>query len=73
MPKEPEYYRDNLARITEAFPDKEVLTVSDIAKWWGVSSRVVSQELHLYKGEYISKASLARKMAVMHEGQKRKK
>ena len=27
MPKEPEYYRDNLARVTEAFPDKEVLTV----------------------------------------------
>ena len=71
MPKEPEYYRDNLARVTEAFPDKEILTLSDVSKWWGVSSRIVSRELHLYKGQYISKASLARMMAIMHEEQKK--
>ena len=66
MSRESEYYRDNLARVQEAFPDKEVLTVTDIAKWWGVKGVTVSKHLQLYKGEYITKATLARKMAVLH-------
>jgi len=70
MSRETKYYRDNLARIMEAFPEKEVLTLTDISKWWGVSSRVVSRELHLYRGQYISKATLARKMSTLHDEQK---
>lgn len=66
MPRETEYYRDNLARVLEAFPDKEALNITDIARWWGVPSRVVTQKLGIHKGDYISKATLARKMAVLH-------
>ncbi len=71
MSRETEYYRDNLSRVIEAFPEKEVLTLTDIAKWWGVSSVTVTRRLGLHKGEYISKATLARKMAVLHESQKK--
>jgi hypothetical protein len=66
MPRETEYYRDNLSRVMEAFPEKEILTLTDISKWWGVSSAIVTRSLGLHKGEYISKATLARKMAVLH-------
>ena len=66
MPRETEYYRDNLSRVMEAFPDKETLNITDIAKWWGVPVRVVTQQLGIHKGDYISKATLARKMAVLH-------
>ncbi len=66
MPRETEYYRDNLSRVMEAFPDKETLNITDIAKWWGVPVRVVTQKLGIHKGDYISKATLARKMAVLH-------
>lgn len=66
MPKETEYYRDNLSRVMEAFPEKEILTLTDISKWWGVSSAIVTRSLGIHKGEYISKATLARKMAVLH-------
>ncbi len=66
MPRETEYYRDNLSRIMEAFPEKEVLTLTDISKWWGVSSATVTRSLGIHKGDYISKATLARKMAVLH-------
>lgn len=66
MPRETEYYRDNLSRVMEAFPEKEILTLTDISKWWGVSSAIVTRSLGIHKGEYISKATLARKMAVLH-------
>ncbi len=71
MPRESEFYRDNLARVEEAFPDKEALNVTEVSKWWGVSTRVVTQQIGLHKGEYITKATLARKMAVLHENRKR--
>ena len=73
MPRETEYYRDNLARVLEAFPDKETLNITDIAKWWGVPTRMVTQKLGIHKGDYISKATLARKMAVLHESTTKKK
>lgn len=66
MPRETEYYRDNLSRVMEAFPEKEVLTLTDISKWWGVSSAIVTRSIGIHKGEYISKATLARKMSVLH-------
>ena len=65
MPKESEYYRDNLARISERFPEKEVFTLTDISKWWGVDSKTVKKHLGIQKGELISAATLARKMAKM--------
>lgn len=65
MPKESEYYRDNLARIYERFPGKEVFTISDIVKWWGVDCKTVKKHLGIQKGDLISAATLARKMANM--------
>ena len=65
MPKESEYYRDNLARLSERFPGKEGFTLTEVAKWWGVDSQTVKKHLGLQKGQLISAATLARKMANM--------
>lgn len=73
MLKEAKYYRENLERIQEAFPDKEILSLTDISRWWGVSTEIVSRQLCLYRGGYITKPTLARKMASLHEVPVRRK
>ena len=59
MPREKEAYRDNLERLCEKFPDKELLNVSEVVKFLGVSRRYV-EKAYPFKGNKISKATLAR-------------
>ena len=62
MPREKPAYRDNVERIKEMFPDKELLKPGDVAKFAGCSVRTVRRRFDLSKG-YISVASLAREIS----------
>lgn len=69
MAREKEAYRDNLERILEAFPGKEILTQKDIAGWLHMDPRTVRQVFPMKGGGtkgstcWISVASLARAMS----------
>lgn len=60
MSREKEAYRDNLKRIIEAFPNKEIITVPELSEWLGISARTVYKHFPIKKGVGISKATLAR-------------
>lgn len=60
MPREKEAYRDNLARIIEAFPGKEIITVTELAKWLHRDIRTVKRKFPIKDGIGISIATLAR-------------
>ena len=62
MPKEKASYRDNLERILEAFPDKEMLTRKDAAAFLGRDVRTIDKHL-VFTKMGISKASLARQIS----------
>lgn len=55
-------YRDNLKRIKEKFPDKELLTAHETATFCGVDARTV-KKLFDFKSNYISVAKLARELS----------
>lgn len=59
--REKEAYRDNLVRLDEAFPDRELLTRADVAKFTGLSRNRVGG-LFPFDGKTnrIAKATLAR-------------
>lgn len=65
MAREKECYRDNLALLNEAFPDKNILTLGEVAEWTGLDRRTVTRLYgnrftgKKYKSKYISKADLA--------------
>ena len=63
MSKEPESYRENLERIIEKFPEKEMLSKTDVARLTGLDHRTVAR-LYPFKENYISIATLARRMSV---------
>ena len=62
MPREKEAYRDNLERLCEKFPDKELLNVTDVMSFLGVSRRYVTKA-YPFKDNKISKATLARELS----------
>ena len=41
MPREKEAYRDNLERIMDRFPGKEVLTLQDVGAFTGMGYRAI--------------------------------
>lgn len=55
-------YRDNLERLNEKFPEKEILNKRDVSIFTGLNYRTVSK-LYPFMGSYISKASLARTLS----------
>lgn len=65
MPREKESYRDNLERIIAAFPNKEMLTATEVANFWGKDVRTVRRVLKgkLKKHIGISVAVLASEMS----------
>ena len=65
MPREKPAYRDNLERLDEAFPGKEMLTQSDVCRFTGRNHQTVKKYWgHLFKkGVAISKAVLARELS----------
>ena len=56
-------YRDNLERIAEAYPDKELLNKSDVIRFTGKSYYIINK-IFKFKNGYISKSELARQMCV---------
>ena len=69
MAREKEAYRDNLERILEAFPGREILYQKEIAQWLHMDSRTVKATFPMKGGGtrgascWISVASLARAMS----------
>lgn len=57
-------YRDNLARIDAAFPDKETLTKSDIAKFEGLHWQTVAKRYKFNQFGCITKSDWARQATV---------
>ena len=55
-------YRDNLERIKEFFPTKELLKVKDVQKLLRFEQKTV-ERLFNFKDGYISVAKLAREMS----------
>lgn len=63
MPREKPAYRDNLERIIERFPGKEVLTIKEVSEFTGKNPRTVSKYFPIKKGLGISIATLARELS----------
>lgn len=62
MAREKETYRINLERLDAFFPDKELLSKKDVVEFTKRSEPTVSK-LFKFKGNYISKASLASQLS----------
>lgn len=62
MPRETDSYRDNLERICERFPRKEMLNISDVCGFLGYGYKRAIREVP-FRNNSISKASLARFMS----------
>ena len=63
MAREKEAFRDNLQRLKEAFPNKEILNASEVARWAGMSRETVIKHYGIEKNKGISVATLARKLS----------
>lgn len=62
MAREKPSYRDNIERIKEMFPTKELLRVGEVAQFTGLSRWTVTKLFEFTDG-YISVAKLARAMS----------
>jgi len=60
MPREMENFRANLDRLDEAFPSKNVLSISDVVRYTEQNYRTVKKFFPFKKGFGISKVSVAR-------------
>ena len=67
MPREKECFRDNLVRLDEKFPDKELLTKADVVEFLGISTATMTRRSKDYgftsKSNYVSKVKLARALS----------
>jgi hypothetical protein len=59
MPRERPAYRDNLERLNEVFPNRDLLNAADLARFTGRDRRTV-QKIFAFKNNYISKVEVAR-------------
>lgn len=57
-------FRDNVERIKAMFPDKELLTKSDVVRFCGINYRTVVKMFPFTKQGFISVATLARELSV---------
>lgn len=63
--KEKTDFRDNLQRIDEHFPNKEMLTITDASSFTGIDRKKIGKDwagsfTKVGKSKYISKVALAR-------------
>lgn len=62
MSNETESYRNNLKMLCQAFPNKKLLSSTDVAKWAGLDRRTVNK--HYFAGKkLISLPELAGKIS----------
>lgn len=64
MSREKEGFRVNLERIDKAFPDRELLSPSDIGKFEGTSPHTVRRRYSFNRFGKITKADYARQVSV---------
>lgn len=65
MSREKEGFHDNVAALNEMFPDKGMLTKSDVARFMGASLDTVARRIRFNTTtKRISKADLARQITV---------
>ena len=62
MPREKECFRDNLERISERFPGKEMLSIKEVTDYTGLDRKTV-KKLFEFRESYISIVKLARGMS----------
>lgn len=63
MPREKESFRDNLMRVKEAFPLKELLKPTEVARFLGIDVRTARKMFSFNQHGYISAVTLAREMS----------
>lgn len=65
MAREKDGYRDNLERLNERFPDRELLTIADVMDFCGISRNTARKWFKFNPTtKRISKADLARAVSV---------
>ena len=62
MPLEKPAYRDNIERIKDVFPNKELLNLKEVAMFCGIDVKT-ARKLFDMKNNYISVAKLARELS----------
>lgn len=63
MPRESEFYRDNLERILARFPNQELLSRKQACEFLGRDIRTVSKIVPFNHAGYVSAATLARSLS----------
>ena len=67
MPREKECFRDNLARLDEKFPGKELLTKAEVVAFLGISPSTMTRRAKEYgfapRCKHVSKVKLARALS----------
>ena len=64
MSKEKVGFRDNLERIDAFFPDKELLSATDIARYEGCHRTTAAKKYRFNASKRITKADYARQVSV---------
>lgn len=65
MSREREGFRDNLALLNERFPEKDMLSIADVAVFLGVSQRTARRNIRFNERTgRVTKADLARQVSV---------
>lgn len=62
MSREKELFRDNLIRIKEKYPDKEILRPFEVASYLGICVKTVKKRYTFHDG-YISVVKLASELS----------
>lgn len=62
MSREKEGFRDNMERLNEFFPNKELLSVTDVVKFTGRDRRTVTR-FFSFRNNFISKVEVARTLS----------
>ena len=62
MPKEKELFRDNLQILNERFPDKFLLTSTDVVEFTGLERHTIKKKFK-FDGRYITKTQFARDLS----------
>ncbi len=65
MAREKEGYRENIALLNERYPEKDMLTIADVAAFIGCSERTVRRNICFNKATgRVTKADLARQVSI---------
>ena len=62
MPREKELFRDNLERLEEKFPGKELFNIKEVSEFCGIDYRT-TKKLFTFKNNFISKMKLASELS----------